>query len=330
MIQALRFCFLIMVTLSCSAQENIPLYQKGQIPNWRDNDIKENIIEYTSGGAVRRFITQVTQPELTVYLPDRKVSTGIGVIICPGGGYSQLAMDHEGHYMAMKYNENGIAAFVLKYRMPMDKSVDNKEIVPLQDAQRAIQIVRENAKKWDIDPNKVGMTGSSAGGHLVSTAGTHYMDEVINNPGRISLRPDFLILNYPVISFTDSLTHYGSRFNLIGKLSESEMDSLMKNPENIEEKLSKVSIDEQKIQQYSNELWVTPETPPTFITHAIDDKVVKVQNSLLFIAALQENHVPVETFFYTKGGHGFGMRNPTSDINWMDICMDWLLKLFGK
>ncbi len=110
----------------CTGKYSTP--PKGQIPNWRDNDIRENIIEYTSGGAVRRFITQVTQPELTVYPPDYKVSTGIGVIICPGGAYSQLAMDHEGHYMAMKYNENGIAAFVLKYRMPIDKSVDNKEM----------------------------------------------------------------------------------------------------------------------------------------------------------------------------------------------------------
>ena len=256
------------------------------------------------------FVMQVITPDLTVYLPEKNKNTGIAVIICPGGGYTGLTMNHEGYDMAKKLAAHGIAGIVLKYRLPNAEFVNNKEIVPLQDAQRAIQLVRLNSTKWGINVHKVGILGSSAGGHLASTAGTHFLNEKITNSKKINLRPDFMILNYPVISFADSITHKGSRENLIG---EKQMDGTMKIPND-------------KINEYSTELHVTPNTPPTFVNHAVDDNVVPVQNSLVFIAALEKNKVPVKSFFYAKGGHGFGMNNPTSTVSWFDNCVTWILK----
>ena len=201
--------------------------------------------------------------------------------------------------------------------------MDNKDIVPLQDAQRAIQLVRMNAKVWNINPKKVGILGNSAGGHVASTAGTHFLKEKIDNPTHISLRPDFLILNYPVISFADSIVHLASRYNLIsGDLAYPEVNKILSNAS----ELKKAVVSPEKVIEYSNELHVTANTPPTFITHSVDDKTVPIQNSLLFIAALQKNKVPVESFFYAKGGHGYGMYNSTSDVNWIDSCITWILK----
>lgn len=306
----------IIVTLSiCSflwygafAQKTIPLYESGQIPNAKSTPIEETVQTWQDGETTIRFIQNISTPDLTIYLPQGEKNTGIAVIICPGGGYAGLAIDHEGHDIAKKLNEQGVAGFVLKNRLPDPKIVDNKEVVPLQDAQRAIQIVRENAKEWNLDPNKIGIAGSSAGGHLASTAGTHFQKILIDNPKETSLRPDFMVLNYPVISFADSLTHGGSRDNLIGGMNGEELK-------------------EEMIVEYSNELQVTEATPPTFITHAVDDEVVKVQNSLVFIAALQQKNIPVESFFYAKGGHGFGMYNSTAEVDWIDACINWLLAI---
>ena len=194
----------------------------------------------------------------------------------------------------------GVAAFVLKYRLPDDETMVDKEIGPLQDAQRAIQLVRENAKKWKIDENKIGIMGFSAGGHLASTAGTQYAKTRIENNRNINLRPDFMILVYPVISFHDSIGHTGSRDNLLGKDASPE-----------------------KINQYSNQTNVTPNTPPTFLVHAKDDPV-KVNNSLVFEAALQKNNVRNRIYLYEKGGHGYGMNNPTSEVKWMDLVQLWM------
>lgn len=305
----------ILLSAACisQAQEVMPLYPAGNIPNAKPHDVQEEI-----SGDTRRFIRKVSEPELTIYLPSEESNTGIGVVICPGGGYSGVAIDHEGHWMAQKFNEHGIATFVLKYRMPMAETSPNKEIVPLQDAQRALQIVREHADEWSLDIDKIGIAGSSAGGHLASTAGTHYNEVHIENQRNTDLRPDFMVLNYPVISFADSLTHYGSCRNLIGEKTVPDAD------------YSAFIIPEEKVLKYSNELQVTPETPPTYITHAVDDGVVKVENSLLFIAALQQNQVPVESFFYAKGGHGYGMDNPTAEVEWIDSCIEWVLAMFGE
>jgi acetyl esterase/lipase len=195
----------------------------------------------------------------------------------------------------------GVAAFVLKYRLPSDVTMVNKEIGPLQDAQRAIQLVRQNAGPWGIDTNRVGIMGFSAGGHLASTAGTHFTTPVIDNQSKTSLRPDFMILIYPVISFTDSLAHGGSRDNLIGRSPSRE-----------------------KIRGYSGELQVTGQTPPAFLVHAGNDNTVKVQNSLYFYNALQRNGVPAELHVYPKGGHGFGLHNPTTKDQWIERLQNWM------
>jgi dipeptidyl aminopeptidase/acylaminoacyl peptidase len=136
-----------------------------------------------------------------------------------------------------------------------------------------------------------------------------------------------MVLNYPVISFADNLTHYGSRFNLIGEMPSEKLNKIMSDWQNSEKLLKALPISAEKVKEYSNELQVTSNTPPTFITHANDDDVVPVQNSILFIAALQQNKVPVESFFYAKGGHGYGMDNPTSNVDWIDSCIQWIKKL---
>jgi acetyl esterase/lipase len=284
--------------IQLSAQEIMPLYKK--VPGSKPSANREQA-ETGKDGILR--ISKVSEPSLMVFQAANKKANGTAVIICPGGGYAILAASHEGTDVAKVFNEWGITAFVLKYRLPDDSLMELKEIGPLQDAQRAIQIVRENAKKWGIDKNKIGIMGFSAGGHLASTAGTHFNHVVIDNKKNTSLRPDFMVLGYPVISFTDSLTHMGSRNNLIGKNPGAE-----------------------KITAYSNELQVTKETPPTFLVHAKDDAAVKVQNSLAFYDALQKNGVPAEIHLYEKGGHGFGMNNKTSDEKWMDWLKVWMEK----
>jgi acetyl esterase/lipase len=205
----------------------------------------------------------------------------------------------EGISTAKQFAKNGIAAFVLKYRLPDDSIMLNKTIGPFQDAQQAIKIVRENASKWGVDINKVGIIGFSAGGHLASTAATHFQKAVIENAGNTNLRPDFQVVVYPVISMQDSLTHRDSRNNLLGKNPSKEI-----------------------IDQYSNELQVTSNTPPTYITHAADDNVVDVDNSIKYFEALRHNKVPVEMHIYPKGGHGFIFRQP----DWIDPLLLWMKK----
>jgi acetyl esterase/lipase len=288
------------LTMLSYSQEVISLYN-GAIPNSRpvkNEEVSEIEPEYHI-----LIISKVTQPTLTIYLPPKGKANGTAVIIIPGGGYHIVAVSHEGYDVAKKFNEMGVAAFVVKYRIPDDQSMINKEIGPLQDAQRAIQIVRQRAKEWSINPNHIGIMGFSAGGHLASTAGTHYKKPVIANDNKINLRPDFMILGYPVISFTDSIGHIGSRDNLIGKHPSQE-----------------------KIKEYSNELQVDASTPPTFLFHAKDDDVVKVQNSIDFYDALKKNNVKAEIYLYEKGGHGFGMNNSTSNVKWMDLVKQWMMK----
>ena len=277
-----------------SAQTIIPLY-KGEIPNSKPcNVVEASPLPGRVGG--------ITVPVLYAYLPEKRDSAKAAVIICPGGGYARLAIDHEGYQVAEEYNKQGIAAFVLKYRQPIDAAcVENTETVALMDAQLAIKLVRDRAKEFNINPNNIGVMGFSAGGHLASTLGTHYSENLINNKENTNLRPDFLVLAYPVISFTDSLAHKGSRENMLGK-----------NPS------------EEKIKLYSNELQVTPNTPLTFLIHAADDKAVKVENSIAFFSALQKNKVPSEIHIIQKGGHGFGLHNKQEPIEWIDLVFGWM------
>jgi acetyl esterase/lipase/lysophospholipase L1-like esterase len=315
------------ISICAMAQQEIPLYN-GPIPNSQtpptplDTTLNKNV-----GANKIDILVGVVRPTLTVYLPDPAKATGSSVIICPGGGYSVLAISHEGHDIARRLNQEGIAAFVLKYRLPKGGIMKDKSIGPLQDAQRAIQLVREHAKKWNINPSKIGIMGSSAGGHLAATAGTHFLSAKIENPNNTSLRPDFMILNYPVISFSDSLTHQGSRQNLIGTKVFSADD--YKNGK-VSTKAKDLGMTDADIISYSNELQVTPKTPPTFITSALTDQAVPVGNSLAFVTALQQNKVPVEVFFYDKGVHGYGMVNPQAKEQWIDACLRWIKKNFDQ
>jgi len=292
------------VTLTCSAliscaQTVIPLYPDS-IPNSKPVPDEEKSDTSTSG---RIMMSKISRPTLTVYLPPKEKANGAAVIVIPGGGYRMVAAVHEGSEVAKRFNEMGVTAFVLKYRLPSDVTMVNKEIGPVQDAQRAIQLVRERAKEWEIDKSRVGILGFSAGGHLASTAGTHFNHAYIDAGKKVNLRPDFMILVYPVISFADSICHMGSRDNLIGKDPSPE-----------------------KKEEYSNELQVTKKTPPTYLVHAEDDSTVKVQNMLLFATALQKNKVPFDFYLYEKGGHGFGLINHTSEVKWMDLVQEWMGK----
>lgn len=293
------FLFACNLIFMANAQTTINLYTE-KVPNSIPSTEEEKT-DIDQKGILR--ISKVTVPALTVYLPPKEKANGTAVIICPGGGYGILAAGHEGVDVAKRFNEMGVTAFVLKYRLPSDKIMVNKEIGPIQDAQRAIEIVRTRAKEWGINKNKIGIVGFSAGGHLASTAGTHFQNNYLNPGKKANLRPDFMILGYPVISFSDSIGHRGSRNNLLGENPSPE-----------------------KIIEYSNELQVTKKTPPTFLVHAMDDKGVPVQNSVLFYEALQKNKVTSEIYLYEKGGHGFGLNNSTSDVKWMDLAEVWMKK----
>ena len=298
-----RLFLLLAMSLSISAysQEVIPLYPTDSIPNSKPSSVTERV-ENTGNG--RALTYGVTVPSLTVYLPPAGKSNGTAVIICPGGGYWVLAAEHEGSEVAKVFNEWGVTAFVLKYRLPSDQTMVDKTIGPLQDAQRAIQLVREKAKLWQLDPRQIGIMGFSAGGHLAGSATVHFDDPKIANPLKTSLRPDFSILVYPVISFSDELAHKGSRENLLGKEPTPA-----------------------QIKYHSLELQVTKKTPPVFLVHAKDDNAVKVQNSLVFAEALDKNKVKHDAYYYEKGGHGFGMNNPTSDVKWMKYVREWLFNM---
>lgn len=294
--------YLALVSLftgSLKAQTTFSLYKKN-IPNSIESPDEEKS-EINKDGIL--IISKISRPAITVYLPPPEKANGTAVIICPGGGYGVEAAGHEGADVAKKLNEFGVTAFVLKYRIPDSKTMINKEIGPLQDGQQAILLVRRRAKEWNLDPNKIGIMGFSAGGHLASTVGTHFNERYVKNAKHISVKPNFMILIYPVISFTDSIGHTGSRDQLLGKNPSPE-----------------------KILEYSNEFQVTSETPPTFLVHAKDDRV-KVQNSIYFARALDDHHVPSELYLYEKGGHGYGMDNKSSPVKWMDLLRDWMTSM---
>jgi acetyl esterase/lipase len=289
--------FMAIVIKTYSQKDSLILYPDG-VPGSKGIVKPENI---TKDGVTR--VRDVTNPAMYVYQPKKGNPTGASVIICPGGGYWILAIDHEGHDVAKWFAERGITAFVLKYRLPQAELFENSEIRPLQDAQQAIRIVRKNATKYKIDPNKIGIMGFSAGGHLASTASTHFTTQVgeITDPS-ISVRPDFSILMYPVISFSDKIGHLGSRDNLIGKNPPLE-----------------------KIHEYSNEKQITKDTPPTFLISTADD-FVKAENSINYFLACKKNGVPVEMHIYEKGGHGYGLtkkdRGPVE--TWDARLADWM------
>ena len=296
-------CFLLVVcftTLGFSQQKEIALWTDG-VPGSMQNDTYKESVTYDALEVVRG-VSKVSQPTLTPFLADDSIANGTAVIICPGGGYTHLAINKEGYKVAKWLNTLGISAFVLKYRMPTDETMTDKTVGPLQDAQEAMRMVRKNAKRYNVDASKIGILGFSAGGHLASTLSTHFNDKVYEHDTSISARPDFSVLVYPVISMKDGVTHAGSKRNLLGE-----------NPS------------EERINQYSNALQIHNTTPLTFLVHATDDTVVPVENSLEYYNTLKQYDVPAELHIYENGGHGFGLGVSGTNTNWSNDLKQWFL-----
>ena len=288
----LTFTLLLIVFNVNSQDLTLKVWPDGA-PNHNGMNEPEEVFE---GKRVRK----VSEAEMYVYLPDKEKNTGAAVVICPGGGYWIEAMDHEGYEMAEWLKEKGVAGIVLKYRLPY-----GHHEIPSDDARQAIRIVRNKANEWGINPSKIGIAGSSAGGHLAATVGTRfdngskYTGAPYNN---ISSRPDFMLLLYPVITFDESFGHTGSRKNLIGEGDDRSL-----------------------VEKYSHERHVTPETPPTFLVLADDDTGVTPKNSVVFYLALKENKVPAEMHIYAQGGHGFGMSKKNLPVDqWPELFYNWL------
>ena len=284
----------LLVSSSVYAQQVVLLYGDS-VPNSIPSKIQEATSE--SGGIKR--VGQVTNPSMNVYMPEKGKSNGSAVIIFPGGGYQYEAYEIEGTWIAEAFVKHGTTGIVVRYRLPSDSTMRDKSIGPVQDAQQAVKVVRQHAIEWNLDTTKIGIMGFSAGGHLASTAGTHFDTAFVPNEENINLRPDFMILIYPVISMTDKLTHAGSRKALLGdNPSQSQIDF------------------------FSNELHVTDQTPPTYLMHAGDDKTVDPDNSISFYEALRHHNVPAELVVIPKGGHGFAARFKPED--WMDPLFSWM------
>jgi acetyl esterase/lipase len=291
----LSFFCISLLLCNLKAQEIIPLYNR-EIPNSISYPMKEVTLNWDGqfGG-----YKNISKPTLEIYLPVKEQSNGSAVIICPGGGYGMESYRLEGLNIAKTFINHGTAAFILKYRLPSDSIMPDKSIGPLQDAQQAIKLVRQRSAKWNVDPNKIGIMGFSAGGHLASTAGTHFDTCLVANKKKVSIRPDFMILVYPVISTNEKLSHPGSMQNLMGSNPTAK-----------------------QLEFFSNELHVTDQTPPTYLTHTGDDKVVDVDNSIVFYEALRHHKVPAEMHLYPKGNHGFVLSIPTEE--WMAPLFLWM------
>ena len=288
----LLILLLTISNLSCKAQQVITLYNgmaPGSLPV-EDIETGSN----SKGGNNRFFVTNVTKPTLTVYLPKKANALKTAVIICPGGGYSRLSIEDGGYEAAKVFAEAGIAAFVLKYRTQRDAAYTDYSKVPLMDLQQAVDIVYSNAVKWNVDTTRLGIVGFSAGGHLATMGATTFTKR----------KPAFTLLAYPVISFTDSLTSKtsGSRSTLL----------LGKN------------VSQQLKEEYSPELHITAKTPPAFIVHAEDDKTSLVGNSIVYYNNLKAKAVTAELTLYKKGGHGFAMYNKEEDKYWFPDALKWL------
>ncbi|MGO4770574.1 prolyl oligopeptidase family serine peptidase [Flavobacterium sp. W22_SRS_FK3] len=298
-IKAVLFCISLGMGLSAFSQKKEILVWDKVPDEIISNDYSEKVV--TDKNRIAEDIRKVTTPTLTAYFADAEKSNGTSVIICPGGGYGMLAINKEGFKVAEWFNTIGINAFVLKYRLPSDLIMKNKTIAPLQDVQEAVRLVRRNAVKWKLDPNKIGIMGFSAGGHLASTLSTHYSDKVYIPSDTTSAKPNFSILIYPVISMQEGITHQGSKDNLLGKYADNET-----------------------VEKYSNEKQITAETPKAFLVHATDDKAVPVENSINYYLALKKEKVPAEMHLYENGGHGFGLGTKGTNTSWPKTCEKWL------
>jgi len=276
----------------------LPLWDDG-VPSAKVDPSYSETEDKTKIGTEGAYVTKITEPRVEVYLPEKERGPTAAVIICPGGGYMGEVYNKEGRDFARWFQQRGVAAAVLFYRLPNDNIMIDKSIGPLQDVQQAIRLVRRHSPEWRISSTRIGVMGFSAGGHLAACASTMYNEKVYAVKDGTSARPDFSILAYGVLSFQDSLAHPGSREGLLGKdFTPSKRD------------------------HFSTELHVNSSTPPTFLVHAENDELVDAQNSVRYYTALQKHHIPSELHIYEFGGHGFGMRK--DGPNWLPDLENWL------
>lgn len=295
----LALVFLMVAIGNLSGQDKVIDLWNGKVPGLIVNPEFKQRIDSADNWIKMRF---VTDPTLDMFPAPSEKANGTAVVICPGGAYWALAIEHEGKQVAQWLNGLGITAFVLKYRLPDNFIMVDKTVGPMQDGQEAIRVVRRHANEWGIDPNKIGIMGFSAGGHLASTLSTHFNEKVYEPCDSTSARPDFSLLIYPVISMDSAITHWGSRVNLIGGKPSPEL-----------------------VRHFSNELQVSQETPPAFLVHSLDDNAVPVQNSINYALALRKLNIPCELHIYESGGHGYGLgRSTDTESSWPEACRKWL------
>ena len=289
---------ILLVGIGCYAQEFIPLWEKGKMPNSKGLELKDDIRN-------ERIYT-VGTPGFYAFFPSNQENKGAAVVICPGGGYERLAYIIAGTQMAKWFNTMGISAFVLNYRLPNSPDLLQREIAPLQDAQRAMRIIRANAEKWQINPDKIGIFGTSAGGHLAANLGTETQDlaKIGDDLDKISFAPNFMILISPVITM-DDFTHQGSKKNLLGENPTKDL-----------------------VEKYCLEKQVSEKTPPAFLVHAANDTGVSPRNSLKFYNALLDKNISVSLHIFPLGGHAIALRNnPGSTEEWTKLCEMWLIEM---
>jgi acetyl esterase/lipase len=286
--------------------ENLPLWP-GSPPNAPANmPVPARTFEQNPGSARPLLrLTGIAQPSLAVFRPDKP--NGRALLVLPGGAYRLLSVQSEGMEIAARLNGSGYTVFVLTYRLPAE-GWSNRADVPLQDAQRAMRVIRTKAADYSVDPKQVGVLGFSAGGHLAASLITDFGQSVyaaLDQADRLSARPDFAALAYPVIAMGGSLVHENSRNHLLGERPDAML-----------------------VERRSPERRISAETPPCFLIHACDDKTVKVENGMMFVQALREKSVPVEAHFFESGGHGFGvMQDQTMPAAlWLDLFARWLAR----
>lgn len=291
----LKVIIFLFIVLNANAQDFIPLWPQGKMPNSKGLEL-EHIEE-------RERISQVKTPGMYAFFTSKEENKHSAVLICPPGGYQKLTYNIAGFQFAKWLNTIGVNAFVLIHRLPNSPDLIEREKGPVQDAQRAIRIIRFHSEEWGIDMNKIGILGASAGGHLASTLGTHNNDisSIGDSIDNFGFSPSFMILISAVINM-DAYTHVGSQKNFLGPSPSEEMKLL-----------------------YSNNLQVTAKTPPTFLVHAQNDETVNPMNSLLFYQAMLKNNIIGSLHVFPQGGHSIALRNnPGSTNNWTLICEEWL------
>lgn len=290
--------FALFAILQLQAQDFMPLWTKNKMPNSKGLIVKDSINN--------ERVMQVGTPGIHTFFTSKQENKGVAVLIIPAGGYHHLSYNISGFQLAKWFNTIGINAFVLTHRLPISADIKEREKAPLQDAERAMRIIRKNAVKWGIDVNKIGAMGCSAGGHLAASLGTIKDDfaQVGDEFDSFSFQPNFMILVSPVIDMGKD-GHKGSVENLLGPNPSAEM-----------------------VKKYSLQFQVSDYTPPTFMAHAFNDKTVPPKNSLLFYDALLTNKIPSSLHIFNQGGHAIALRNNPGSTNlWTNLCEQWLMEI---